>query len=525
MASNAIIGAPYQQVFSTGDSYRYNGEMSPEQALQEQALNRKQQIANLLIQRGLQQPQGQMAGRFYVAPSPVQHLAQLGQLAAGVFGNMNVDDSRKALSDQSKQDVAAALANFRTQTGPQTQSFVEQFGPGEPVAKSLMEVDPYIQQVNANAQPSKQWDQQTIIDQGKNGAGTVEVPAEMNAALEIQRERQQRGPGFYREGPRPTTDITAAASPEQRQQAIIDLLANQHPHVRALGAMLQQRDERTAEKAENRAFMAQEKALDRDVRREGIASNEGIRIEQMKSNLTMKEMQIAQMNQAGQDTRALQSQLAQDKADLQREMQQREITSKENIAKQHDETLKGIAELKAGATADKPMSPTALRLQQEEIDAIGYAAGVNADLAAIEQQIDSGKLKLGLAENAMSTGKNYLGLGDENSRNFSSFKATLETQRNNSLRLNRGVQTEGDAQRAWNELFENLNDPGVVKQRLQEIQRINDRAIKIRKANVDTIRQEYQKEPFDFSPYEQQPASVGQGVAPTGGGWAIKPLP
>lgn len=368
MASNAIIGAPYQQVFSTGDSYRYNGEMSPEQALQEQALNRKQQIANLLIQRGLQQPQGQMAGRFYVAPSPVQHVAQLGQLAAGVFGNMTVDDSRKALSDQSKQDVAAALANFRTQTGPQTQSF-EQFGPGEPVAKSLMEVDPYIQQVNANAQPSKQWDQQTIIDQGKNGAGTIEVPAEMNAALEIQRERQQRGPGFYSEGPRPTTDITSAATPEQRQQAIIDLLANQHPHVRALGAMLQQSDERKADKAETRAFMSEQKQLDRENR---LATTEAQLNQALMLGLITKEQKdqlLAMQEQANRD-RA-------DHAKVQEGIQQGQL----DLARQAE------ADRTANAKVSQEIQRGQLDLQRQQIEQgktpPGYRRTVDGNLEAI----------------------------------------------------------------------------------------------------------------------------------------------
>jgi hypothetical protein len=46
-------------------AYRYNGEMAPETALEEQALNRRQQIANLLIQQGLAGGnRGQMAGRY-----------------------------------------------------------------------------------------------------------------------------------------------------------------------------------------------------------------------------------------------------------------------------------------------------------------------------------------------------------------------------------------------------------------------------------------------------------------------------
>ncbi|MOA00624.1 hypothetical protein D3C78_1199960 [compost metagenome] len=66
--------------------------------------------------------------------------------------------------------------------------------------------------------------------------------------------------------------------------------------------------------------------------------------------------------------------------------------------------------------------------------------------------------------------------------------ATMEKLRNESLRLNAGVQTDGDAQRAWNELLTNINDPQLVRQRLQEIKALNERAFEIRQSKVDQRR-------------------------------------
>lgn len=157
----------------------------------------------------------------------------------------------------------------------------------------------------------------------------------------------------------------------------------------------------------------------------------------------------------------------------------------------------------------KPMPATALKMQQENLDAIGIASGTQADLTALEKQIDSGTLKFGLVSNLVSKGKNMAGMSDENSRNFASFKSSLEKMRNDSLRLNTGVQTDGDAQRAWNELFENINDIGVVKQRLGEIKRLNARAVQLRKMNVDNIRANYGKDPTDTDRYENQEAALG----------------
>ena len=51
------------------------GNLPPEILGQQQALNRQQQMAQLLMQQGQQTPQGQMVSGRYVAPSFTQNLA------------------------------------------------------------------------------------------------------------------------------------------------------------------------------------------------------------------------------------------------------------------------------------------------------------------------------------------------------------------------------------------------------------------------------------------------------------------
>lgn len=158
----------------------------------------------------------------------------------------------------------------------------------------------------------------------------------------------------------------------------------------------------------------------------------------------------------------------------------------------------------------KPLPTPAVKLQNEELDTIGTLGGINADLEKIKNQVDSGDLKLGPVENVKSSVKNYFGASDDNSRKFASFKATLEKQRNDSLRLNKGVQTEGDAVRAWNEVFQNINDPRLVSQRLGEVHSINKRGAELKKLNVETLRSNYGAPPLDYSQYENRPAAIGQ---------------
>jgi hypothetical protein len=59
------------------------GNLPPEILQQQQALTRQQQLANLLTQQGMNQPQGQMVSGRYVAPSFFQYVAPLAQLYAG----------------------------------------------------------------------------------------------------------------------------------------------------------------------------------------------------------------------------------------------------------------------------------------------------------------------------------------------------------------------------------------------------------------------------------------------------------
>lgn len=177
------------------------------------------------------------------------------------------------------------------------------------------------------------------------------------------------------------------------------------------------------------------------------------------------------------------------------------------------EAQRKIAQARVEGKPAKLPTP-ALKMQQEELDAIGTSANIATDLDAIKNQVDSGQLKLGLITNLLSKGRNVAGMSDETSRNFATFQATLEKLRNDSLRLNKGVQTEGDAVRAWNELIANINDPQLVSKRLEEIKRINERATNIRKLNVENIRQNFGLDPLDVGGYENPKTAIVPSLNP-----------
>lgn len=157
----------------------------------------------------------------------------------------------------------------------------------------------------------------------------------------------------------------------------------------------------------------------------------------------------------------------------------------------------------------KPIPASALKLQEEAVDAIGISSGIDADMGKFIEQIDQGKLDFGPIKNLYQEGRNLSGYSTEESRNLSTFKASLEKLRNDSLRLNKGVQTEGDSQRAWNELIKNINDKDLVRERLAEIREINKRAVDLQKYKIDTIRENFNAEPLDLEKIENLKPAVG----------------
>jgi len=159
--------------------------------------------------------------------------------------------------------------------------------------------------------------------------------------------------------------------------------------------------------------------------------------------------------------------------------------------------------------ASSRLPPSIQQAEDGDIEAIQLATAIGKDLGALNKQLDQGTLALGPVTNLTSRAKNFAGVSDEVSRNFATFKSTLEKLRNDSLRLNKGVQTEGDAQRAWDEILSNMNDVEYVKQRLAEVQEINNRAALFRDQQIQNRRQSYGREALDTEQFRAPYAAIG----------------
>jgi hypothetical protein len=95
-----------------------NGTLPPELFAQQQQLNRQQQMAQMLMGQGMQQPQGQMVSGQYVQPSIFAQLVPLAQMYAGT--RMAEQGDKRAL------DLAEQLRKGKEQ---ETQAIMEQLKP------------------------------------------------------------------------------------------------------------------------------------------------------------------------------------------------------------------------------------------------------------------------------------------------------------------------------------------------------------------------------------------------------------
>jgi hypothetical protein len=91
------------------------GTLNPEQMLQQQQILRQQKMAEMLLQQGMQQPQGQMVSGRYVAPSIFQNLAGLANTYMGQRGIERAEQAQIDLAKRLRADETSAMADFMQQ--------------------------------------------------------------------------------------------------------------------------------------------------------------------------------------------------------------------------------------------------------------------------------------------------------------------------------------------------------------------------------------------------------------------------
>lgn len=179
--------------------------------------------------------------------------------------------------------------------------------------------------------------------------------------------------------------------------------------------------------------------------------------------------------------------------------------------RQFDERMKldrakFAADQRAGAAAPgaqpvaapaKPLPVGALRMVDDAKQAINATGESLTIVDRAIQKIENGEVNLGMASNAKARVRNTLGVSTKESRAFADIKQTLEKLRNNYLLLAKGVQTEGDAQRAWNsEIGESVqNDNKLAAQQLGKAKMLLQRAIQAQNDRISGVYANYGASP------------------------------
>jgi len=147
--------------------------------------------------------------------------------------------------------------------------------------------------------------------------------------------------------------------------------------------------------------------------------------------------------------------------------------------------------------ANKTLPASLQKSEDDDQSAIDTARGVIEDITPIISKLTPNpttkkpELDLSRFNNIKFQTQAFFGSDDPEVQNYQELERNLTRFVNESLRLNKGVQTEGDAQRAANEVQAAFSkgNTSSMRRALEELKKINERASNNRKAQVDRRRE------------------------------------
>ena len=186
----------------------------------------------------------------------------------------------------------------------------------------------------------------------------------------------------------------------------------------------------------------------------------------------------------------------------------RRIETARAMGASEDEIRRMVIGRDGAAAGAKPLPPAALKELLAVEDAMAAAQNVSSMIKKHSQRMADGSLVVGPVDSIAAQFRTRLGMSNANDVNLNEYRADLTKIVNESLRLNSGVQTEGDAQRAANELMD-ANDPATAARALRRLQEYNSRAIELQKRKMDLVRRNYGQDASGQPTQQRTPASGG----------------
>ena len=158
-----------------------------------------------------------------------------------------------------------------------------------------------------------------------------------------------------------------------------------------------------------------------------------------------------------------------------------------NIARSNATNAQAARDIANANKAQKVLPAGALKLESENITAAYEAANLSSQVDSQIKSIISSKLELSPVKNAQLATKSAFGSTDPEVLAYNDFNQFKTKLVNDTLRLNKGTQTEGDAVRAANELTNARSTQDAIRS-LQKIRDINAEAVAMQNQIVASRR-------------------------------------
>jgi len=178
------------------------------------------------------------------------------------------------------------------------------------------------------------------------------------------------------------------------------------------------------------------------------------------------------------------------------------VTPNEEVIEAELDIAKRQAELEKET---RTLPPVLIKSEDEDFDALQSLEKVESDIDFFINSLDKNEMEVGYGEDLQAKIGNLGVLQrfmDEESKlklaNYNAFERWKQRYVNESLRLNKGPQTEGDAQRAMLEL-EAAKTKEDVKRLLEDLKKTNTKSIGYTKEDINRRRSTAGVKPFDFN--------------------------
>ncbi|HGM6772817.1 TPA: hypothetical protein ACKQAW_003412 [Stenotrophomonas maltophilia] len=168
------------------------------------------------------------------------------------------------------------------------------------------------------------------------------------------------------------------------------------------------------------------------------------------------------------------------------------------------------------AGGNSPLPVSALRELLGVEDALGGTQVLADIISKNARRLADGSLQVSPTSSLLARGRTLAGIATPGDVNYNEWQADLTKIVNESLRLNKGVQTEGDAQRAANELM-SANDPATAAAALKRLAGFNQQAVELQQRKAALINGNYGR--------TTSPGAMPSAVEAFGGGPAPAPAP